>query len=110
MVSSLSGPLEHRLSAVTFECGFGFRQPRRSDSLAFAFTICATRREPLAARTGATTKELMVRLGHSSPRASMNYQHAAADRDRLIVEGLDAMTVEAGLVAVVPIDKGRSAG
>jgi len=57
----------------------------------------------LAARTGATTKELMARLGHSSPRASMIYQHAAADRDRLIAEGLDAMTVEAGLAAIVPI-------
>lgn len=31
----------------------------------------------LAARTGATTKELMARLGHASPRASLIYQHAA---------------------------------
>lgn len=51
----------------------------------------------LAARTGATTKELMARLGHASPRASMIYQHAAEDRDRRIAEGLDAMAVEAGL-------------
>jgi integrase len=57
----------------------------------------------LAARTGATTKELMARLGHASPRASMIYQHAAAERDRLIAEGLDAMTVEAGLAPIVPI-------
>ena len=28
----------------------------------------------LAARTGATTKELMVRLGHSSPNASLIYK------------------------------------
>jgi hypothetical protein len=34
----------------------------------------------LAAYTGATTKELMARLGHASPRAAMIYQHAAADR------------------------------
>jgi len=51
----------------------------------------------LAARTGATTKELMARLGHSSPRASMIYQHAAEDRDRRIGDGLDAMAEEAGL-------------
>ena len=51
----------------------------------------------LAARTGATTKELMARLGHASPQASMIYQHAADDRDRRIAEGLDAMAAEAGL-------------
>lgn len=57
----------------------------------------------LAARTGATTKELMVRMGHASPRASMIYQHAATDRDRLIAEGLDAMTMKAGLGTVISI-------
>lgn len=57
----------------------------------------------LAARTGATTRELMARLGHSSPRAAMVYQHAAEDRDRRIAEGLDAMAAEAGLAPVVPI-------
>ena len=51
----------------------------------------------LAARTGATTKELMARLGHASPRASLIYQHADEDRDRRIAEGLDRMAVEAGL-------------
>ncbi len=51
----------------------------------------------LAARIGATTKELMVRLGHASPNAAMIYQHAAADRDRRIAEGLAAMTEAAGL-------------
>jgi integrase len=35
----------------------------------------------LAAATGATTKELMRRLGHSSPAAALLYQHAADDRD-----------------------------
>jgi integrase len=34
----------------------------------------------LAARTGATTKELMARLGHASPQAAMVYQHAAEER------------------------------
>jgi hypothetical protein len=36
---------------------------------------------PFAAATGATTKELMRRLGHSSPAAALLYQHAADDRD-----------------------------
>jgi integrase len=48
----------------------------------------------LAARTGATTKELMARLGHSSSQAAMTYQHAADDRDRCIAEGLATMLLE----------------
>jgi len=40
----------------------------------------------IAAQAGATTRELMARLGHASPRAALIYQHAAADRDREIAE------------------------
>ena len=49
----------------------------------------------LAARTGATTKELMARLGHSSANAALVYQHASADRDRSIADGLSEMLREA---------------
>ena len=45
----------------------------------------------LAAQTGATTKELMARLGHSSPRAALIYQHAAESRDQIIAENLDQL-------------------
>jgi integrase len=45
----------------------------------------------LAASTGATTKELMRRLGHSSPAAALLYQHAAEDRDAEIAQALDGM-------------------
>jgi hypothetical protein len=45
----------------------------------------------LAAATGATTKELIRRLGHSSPAAALLYQHAADDRDADIARALDAM-------------------
>lgn len=64
----------------------------------------------LAAQTGATTKELMARLGHASPAAAMVYQHATADRDRLIADGLTAMTVEAGLADVVPLRPSETVG
>ncbi|HEY6792092.1 MAG TPA: hypothetical protein VI365_32745 [Trebonia sp.] len=37
----------------------------------------------------------MVRLGHSSPRAALIYQHATRDRDRLIAKGLGAFVREA---------------
>ena len=42
----------------------------------------------LAATTGASTKELMARMGHASPRAALIYQHASPERDRAIAEGL----------------------
>ena len=45
----------------------------------------------LAAQTGATLAELMARLGHSTPGAAMRYQHAAADRDRVIAEALSQL-------------------
>ncbi len=57
----------------------------------------------LAAQTGATTKEIMYRLGHASPRAAMMYQHATEDRDRLIADRLADMAAQAGLAAVVPL-------
>jgi integrase len=49
----------------------------------------------LAARTGATTKELMARLGHASANAALIYQHASAERDRSIAEGLAAAYYDA---------------
>ncbi len=45
----------------------------------------------LAASTGASTKELMARVGHSSARAALHYQHATRERDRAIAAALDAM-------------------
>lgn len=38
---------------------------------------------------GITTKELMARIGHSSPRAALIYQHATQERDRTIADFLD---------------------
>lgn len=45
----------------------------------------------LAAATGASTKELMARLGHSSPRAALIYQHATPDRDAAIARALSKL-------------------
>lgn len=42
----------------------------------------------LAASTGATTRELMARAGHTSPTVAMKYQHAVRDRDRAIADAL----------------------
>jgi len=48
----------------------------------------------LSAATGASLKELMARLGHSSVRAAMMYQHATRDRDRAIAQALGALVRE----------------
>ena len=45
----------------------------------------------LAAQSGATLAELMLRLGHSTPGAAMRYQHVAAGRDAEIAARLSAM-------------------
>jgi len=45
----------------------------------------------LAARTGATTKDLMARMGHDDMRAALNYQHATGEADRQIAEGLSSL-------------------
>jgi integrase len=51
----------------------------------------------LAAATGATLAELMARLGHSTPGAAMRYQHAAAERDRVIAAALSELHVAGGV-------------
>lgn len=45
----------------------------------------------LAAATGAPLAQLQRRLGHSTVRASLIYQHASDDADRLLAERLDAL-------------------
>lgn len=45
----------------------------------------------LAASTGASTKELMARMGHASPRAALIYQHATANRDAEIAARISSM-------------------
>ena len=44
-----------------------------------------------AASAGASTAELMLRGGHSTPSAALRYQHATADRDRVIADALASL-------------------
>ncbi|MEV0581308.1 tyrosine-type recombinase/integrase [Nonomuraea sp. NPDC050310] len=48
----------------------------------------------LAAMTGASLKELMARMGHTSTKAAMIYLHAAKDRDRAIADALGEIVKE----------------
>jgi hypothetical protein len=57
----------------------------------------------MAARTGATTAELMARLGQSTPRAALIYQHATAERDHAIASGLDDLVTEARSAPIAPV-------
>jgi integrase len=45
----------------------------------------------LAAATGASTKELMRRMGHASAAAALIYQHATDQRDDEIARALDGL-------------------
>lgn len=45
----------------------------------------------LAAQSGATTAELMHRLGHTTPAMALRYQHVAENRDALIAERLSKL-------------------
>ena len=49
----------------------------------------------LAAAAGATTKELMERMGHTSPAVALRYQHVMADRQGAIAAALDGLVREA---------------
>lgn len=44
----------------------------------------------LAANAGATTKDLMARMGHSTMRAALIYQHASRTRDQRIADAISA--------------------
>ena len=45
----------------------------------------------IATQQGATMREVMARLGHSTTSAAIRYQKAAADRDRALAERLDEL-------------------
>ncbi|MDZ4827023.1 MAG: hypothetical protein SGJ13_11245 [Actinomycetota bacterium] len=47
-----------------------------------------------AAATGASTRELMRRMGHSSAAAALRYQHATRERDAVIARALDQIIQE----------------
>jgi len=42
----------------------------------------------MAAAQGASLRELMERMGHSSPRAALIYLHATRERDQKIAAGM----------------------
>jgi integrase len=61
----------------------------------------------LAAATGASVKELMARLGHSSTRAALIYQHATRDRDQSIAEALGGLVQQVRTTRGDDLNAGR---
>lgn len=56
---------------------------------------------------GVTTKELMARIGHSSPWAALLHQHPTTERDHAVASYLDdvvASTECSKRAAVLPIE------
>ena len=49
----------------------------------------------MAAATGASLRDLMERIGHSSTRAAMIYQHATRERDEAIATAMGAALARA---------------
>lgn len=64
------------VKALGFPPGFHFHDLRHTGNT-------------LAAASGASTRELMHRMGQSSMRAALIYQHATSERDREIAAGMD---------------------
>lgn len=61
----------------------------------------------LAAGTGASIKELMARMGHSSSDAALRYQHATRDRDQAIAHALGELIGQAKPGEVRDLDERR---
>ena len=77
------------------------RARRKANMPGFRFHDLRHTGQTLAASTGATTKDLMRRLGHASPAASYRYLHAVDGRDSEIASALSDLA-EHGDAARLP--------
>jgi len=62
----------------------------------------------MAAATGASLCELMERMGHSSPRAALIYQHATRDRDEAIAAAMGEVFTTARRKGTTKADRARN--
>jgi hypothetical protein len=85
------------IEASNFRDRAWLRSTRRAGLTGLRFHDLHHAAGTLAAQTGATTKELMARLGHASPQAAMVYRHASLARDVVIAERLAQRAERAGL-------------
>lgn len=62
----------------------------------------------MAAVSGATTRELMRRMGHASQRAALIYQHTTEDRDRTVAEAMSRLVEPKPLPPLRSVDDGQA--
>ncbi len=62
----------------------------------------------MAAVSGATTRELMRRMGHASQRAALIYQHATEDRDRAVAEAMSRLVEPQSLPPMRSVNDGQA--
>lgn len=84
---------EQTVAKVGLPAGFHFHDLRHTGNT-------------LAAASGASTRELMHRMGHASMRAALIYQHATSERDREIADALGERIAR----KLKPADSGDRAG
>jgi Phage integrase family len=60
----------------------------------------------LALAAGANTRELMERMGHTSPAVALRYQHVMAGRDQAITAALDELVQAAATLPPQPPAEG----
>lgn len=91
-----------------------WRRVRAATGLPQGFTFHDLRHTAsnLAAASGASTAELMARMGHSSPRAALRYQHATRARDAVIAvsAAVDASAPAVPTAPVAAISGGSGTG
>jgi integrase len=83
------GPLRPHVLQAAWECA------RRSAGVTYRLHDLRHLGATLAAGTGATTKEIMRRLGHQSAAAALVYQHASENRDEAIAAALSELALKA---------------
>ena len=65
-----------------------FQRAKRLTDVSARFTLHDLRHtaNTLTAAAGASTRELMARMGHASPAAALRYQHATEQRDIVLAD------------------------
>lgn len=96
-------PMRGNAMRLAFE-----RARRRAGMPGFRFHDLRHTGQTLAAATGATTKDLMRRLGHASPAAANRYLHAVDGRDAEIASALSALAAPRRRGPAAQVDRGEA--
>ena len=88
------GPKGGRLRRSNFR-KFWYRARGAADLPELHFHDLRHTGNTMAASQGASLKELMERMGHSSPRAALIYLHATRERDQKIAAGMGKLFADA---------------